>query len=154
MGGKMLLNILVPILIIAFIFILAGCFMFVMRRNKKEIIDRIKCVGDYSDNVLTIDNERYFVQLVKVGSNDDFSINSMNVMQVRYKTGSKLINIAKTELKKIILVYPFNGKLKRYINENEMEFITYKNFFWGMHVCKLSELSEFVKYLRGKHESI
>ena len=73
----------------------------------------------------------------------------MNVMQIRSNTSSKLIRIVKTDLPKIIIVYPCNGKLKRYINENEMEFITYKDYFWGMHVCKLNDLDNLKKYLLG-----
>ena len=151
----MILNILVPILIIvAAVGLLGGIIIFISFRKKKEIIEKIKVFGEYLDNVLTINEKQYYIKIVKVGLNDDFSINSMSVMQIRSNTSSKLIRMVKTDLPKIIIVYPFNGKIKRYINENEMEFIKYCDFFWGMYVCKLNELELLVKHLGDINENI
>ncbi|PKK93076.1 MAG: hypothetical protein CVV61_06520, partial [Tenericutes bacterium HGW-Tenericutes-6] len=46
--------------------------------------------------------------------------------------------------KKIIIIYPSTLVIKRYINENEMEFVKINKSFYDMYVLRAFELDQFL----------
>lgn len=150
MGYELIIVIVVLVLSMGFIIFL----FFNSSKQKKLLVERLNQIGEFKNNILTIKDEKFFVQMIKVNPNEEFTVNSKTIIQVRRGSNSKLIDVNQNEYKKLILVYPFEGKIKRYINENEMEFINYKNFFWNMYVVTLSELENFKKMIEDKQDEL
>ncbi|MDL2292237.1 hypothetical protein LJC17_01390 [Acholeplasma sp. OttesenSCG-928-E16] len=142
---------MIILLIIGGVAVVITIVMLILKqKNNKALISRVKEIGNFENGILTINNIQFYVQFIKVGEKDEFTINSSLIAQKKSYGKSELIRLASTKLPKLIIVYPYNGRIKRYINENEMEFITCRNFFWNMHVCKLSELGSFKSHIEER----
>ena len=148
-----MLNIWIPVTIALAVLVLLVVFFVILKTKKaNEFRSKISSVGKYENNLLEIGDEKFLVVPVKAGTKDEFTVNSKYIIQVKSSSGSRLIEIPDSKYKRIIVVFPYAGRLKRYINENEMEFITYENLFWNMYVCRLGELSALKDFILGIRE--
>jgi hypothetical protein len=80
--------------------------------------------------------------------NHELTINSKVIWEIKDQFKSKLINqerLLASKLPKIVVCYPSQTRIKRYINENELEFVKYNHSFYQMNVVRLSELETLLK---------
>ena len=86
-----------------------------------------------------------------VPTNAELTINSKTMWEVRDSTQSRLYNqthfLASTK-PKIVIVFPTVQKIKRYINENEMEFVSCHKMFYNMYIVKLEEVTHLLEVLK------
>ncbi len=130
------------ILIIGFLFI---------KKKEKERIKSIQAIlskyGNLSGHHYEIGEHHFQVHLFNVTHNAELVINSPTVWEISQGSNRRLIDqsVLKSDTEKIIIVYPNEEPIKRYINENEMVFLTYKSHFHHMRVIRLNELETFLK---------
>lgn len=105
---------------------------------------------EHHHEILEINDQKFQILYYMVPQNAELTINSKIIWEVRTASKSMLINqkhFLSSNHPKIVIVYPTEMKMKRYINENEMEFITYKRMFHNMYVIKPTELEDLLKEL-------
>ncbi|MDY0295288.1 MAG: hypothetical protein RBQ71_05710 [Acholeplasmataceae bacterium] len=98
--------------------------------------------------ILEINDQKYQILYYVVPVNQELTINSKIIWEIRGSGKSLLVNqkhFLSSPYPKIVIVYPTEMKMKRYINENEMEFITYKRMFYNMYVIRPEELEALLK---------
>ena len=89
------------------------------------------------------DTKTYEILFYRVARTHELTINSKYIWEVHMKGRSVLINqinFLKSDYSKLIIIYPLETKIKRYINENEMEFVNYRDEFYNMRLIKEHEL--------------
>ncbi len=114
---------------------------------KEQTFSILNVYGDVISNDKTtlfkINNKTYEIMFFKIAKTHELTINSKYIWEVHMKGRSTLLNqmyFLKSEYPKIIIIYPMETKIKRFINENEMVFIDYKDEFYNMRLVKLNEL--------------
>ena len=94
----------------------------------------------------------YQIMYFHVPIQSELTINSTTMWEIRDKGKSELINqqhfLSSTD-PKIIIIYPSQGVIKRYINENEMEFVKYNKMFYNMYIVRSFELENLLKELNN-----
>ena len=147
--------ILVIILVIVILGIV-GFASFHQKKKSEEIkeitTELLKSYGEFSHehkkNLFKINDKTYQILFFYCATNAELTINSKKIWEVRDASKSNLIDqthFLKTEYPKIVIVYPTTVKIKRYLNENEIEFVSYKKPFYDMYVVRHFELIELLK---------
>lgn len=137
----------------AFILILVAVWFYVGRKKHNEFKEKAYAIlnthGIVSDNgkstFFEFKDKTYEILLYKIAKTHELTINSKYIWEVHMKSRSTLINqmyFLKSELPKIVIIYPMETRIKRFINENEMEFVDYKDEFYNMRLVKLDELDQ------------
>lgn len=82
-----------------------------------------------------------------VPPNQDLTVNSRTVWEIRDASKSRLINqshFLASEKPKLVIIYPSTLIIKRYINENELVFVKYNQPFYNMNLVRHIELEAFL----------
>lgn len=123
-----------------------------LKAYEKKAIDLMSKYGDIRKegqfNFLNIKDKVFQVIFFYLPNHHELTINSKHIWEVKYQFKSKLIQQNKqlsSHTHKLVIVYPSLEKIKRYINENELEFVPYNQTFYDMNVMRLSELEYFLK---------
>lgn len=120
-----------------------------VREETKKLFEEYgKLSMEHHHLIYETNEKKYNILYYYVPSNQELTINSQTIWEVRTSSKSLIINqkhFLSSPYPKIIIVYPTEMRLKRYINENEMEFITYKRMFHNMYVIKPHELEDLLK---------
>ncbi len=91
--------------------------------------------------------EKIEIIFIKVNKSNYLQFNSPTIYQIEGNGKTKLFNYNFSEgLFKLVLVIPGKQKVKKAINENEVEFVTPYTLFNNFRVVRYEELS---KYLGG-----
>jgi hypothetical protein len=141
---------------IPFIFVLVTIFWILhhkkMKEQENDIIDELKKQGSLKLQNGTYffakDQQHYQIIFFYLPINHELTINSKTIWEIRSSGKSKLINQSKIlegSTPKIVIVFPSMVPIKRYINENEMEFVNYQSEFYNMRVLRQSEISRWVE---------
>lgn len=81
-----------------------------------------------------------------VPTQGELTINSRTIWEVRSMTKSILVNqsiFLSSDKPKIVIIHPSTLPIKRYINENELVFVNFNDFFYNMYVVKYHEIEQF-----------
>ena len=118
---------------------------------KNEVIDLLGQQGEVIHNdkqtLFKGKHKTYEVLFYKIGKTHELTVNSPMIWEILTKTNSRLVNqsnFLSSDYEKIIILYPMTSKLRRYINENEMVFVDYRDVFLNMRLVKLSELTRLL----------
>jgi hypothetical protein len=121
---------------------------------KEDAIKTLQKWGQvrYEHHHLVIDlkDESYQILFYHVPANAELTINSKTMWEVKTSGQTSLINqthFLSSSLTKMVIVFPTTLKMKRYINENEMEFIVYNKKFHNMYVIRPHELQTLLEEL-------
>jgi len=109
-----------------------------------------KVSKEHQHTYVTIAGITYQVIYVYVPLRAELTINSTTIWEVRESGKSRLIHqghLLASPKPKIMIIYPASQVIKRYINENEMEFVKYNKMFYNMYVCRYSEVSTLLEEL-------
>ncbi|MCR3906421.1 MAG: hypothetical protein NUK62_05300 [Tenericutes bacterium] len=90
-------------------------------------------------------NHTYLVLFFYVPLNSELTVNSRTVWEIKDVTKSRLIDqsvFLASKMTKIIIIFPTTTTIKRYINENEMEFVKYNKSFYDMYLIRHFELEK------------
>ncbi len=128
------------------------CVIFVMIRQKQkhqlnDIYQMLDQYGHVDGYQYTIHGRTYQLYVVRIAQTKELIINSPTIWEVFGGNGSKLLhqNHLRSDTEKIVIVYPNVTPIKRYINENEMIFISYRDVFHHMRVIRINELESFLQ---------
>ncbi len=152
MPTEIILVIILAIVILSII----GYASFHQKKKSEEIkestIELLKTYGEFSHehkkHLFKINGKTYQILFFYCATNSDLTINSKKIWEVRDASKSNLIDqthFLKTDYPKIVIVYPTTVKIKRYLNENELEFVSYKKPFYDMYVVRHFELDDLLK---------
>ncbi|BCR35807.1 hypothetical protein [Mariniplasma anaerobium] len=139
--------ILIVLAVIIIIFVIFYINFKQKQKIKSETIDILNTYGKtiIKDKSLLfeINHNLYEILFYKIAEKHELTINSKLIWEVHTKTGSQLINqksFLTSDYPKIIILYPIATKIKRFINENEMVFIDFRDSFFDMRLIKLADL--------------
>lgn len=123
-----------------------------MKLFKQKVIYTLSKYGTIKHEkemtLFTDKNRTYQIIFFYLPLNHELTINSKIVWEIKDQFKSKLINQEKlhaTSYPKIVICYPSQTPIKRYINENEMEFVKFNMSFYNMYVVRISELETLLK---------
>lgn len=140
-----------------------GIIAFIMSMKKQKTTQQVqqamrlvlesygKVTQDHHHLMLTLNGVSYQILFYYVPTAAELTINSKIMWEVRDSSQVKLVNQAhflSSPKQKIVIVFPTAGPIKRYINENEMEFVSYQNMFYNMYIVKPYELSHLLEVLK------
>jgi hypothetical protein len=136
--------------------IAAILYLFIKKAEKKMISKTKEMFANYGnfndeDQMLTLNNDAFKVIFYKVPFNAEFTINSPKIWEIRTHSSQKIINttsLLSGSEKKLVVIYPNNSRIKRYINENEMVFVD-DTFFLNMYMVTMDKLEPFLAKLKG-----
>jgi hypothetical protein len=144
------------ILATLFVFMLGVIFYLLYHSKRKNDKEKDLSAILEAHGTLTLENKKllyeineeiYEIIFFYVPFNGELTINSKTMWEVRTGYQTRLIN-QKTQLsssyKKIVVIYPTQQRLKRYINENELVFIHYTDFFYNMYVLSADDLEKLI----------
>ncbi len=107
---------------------------------------------EHQKRIFNLNGKTYQIMYFHVPIQSELTINSTTMWEIRDKGKSELINqqhfLSSTD-PKIIIIYPSQGVIKRYINENEMEFVKYNKMFYNMYIVRSFELENLLKELNN-----
>jgi len=151
----MLPEIIIAILVIVILAVIGFASVHQKKKSeeiKESTIELLKEYGEFShehkQNLLKINDKIYQILFFYVPTHAELTINSKKIWEVRDASKSNLIDqthFLKSNYPKIVVVYPTTVKIKRYLNENELEFVSYKKPFYEMFVVRHFELIELLK---------
>lgn len=143
-------------LIVLFIVIVSVLIKYYENKREQKIVNKtIEIFNKYGKTY--IENKKYYFQYNKrtyelyfqyVAQGKEVSINNETTWQI-YGNPSTLINqdrLAKNNKYKIVIIYPNEERIKRYINESEVEFVDFQ-LTYTYYAILISELEDFVKSL-------
>lgn len=145
------------ILATLFVFLLGFVFYLLyqnkQKTNKQKSLTEIlethgKLTTEDKKIMYKIHDELYEIIFYYVPFNGELTINSKTIWEVRSGYQNRLVNqksLLSSPHKKIIIVYPTQQRLKRFINENELVFINYNDFFYNMYVIAAEDLEKLIK---------
>ncbi len=146
-----------PELIIGAAIVIAISVLFIInnqqnQKTKESAIDILKSHGTITSKDgkiwFEINQEKYEILFYKVQKNHELTINSKYIWEIHKSSGNLLINqngFLFGEHKKLVIIYPLESKIKRFINENEMVFIDESDEFYHMRLIRLNHLEQFLK---------
>jgi len=97
--------------------------------------------------LFTTKNKTYEVLFYRVGLHSELTINSKAIWEIKDASSSRLINqlgFLSGKYPKIVVVFPTTVVVKRYINENELEFVKFNKPFNDMYIVRHFELSSLL----------
>lgn len=117
-------------------------------KNKQKIISILKKYGDLKDTKKNqyqyhYKDETYTLLLWKVPNIGQVTFNSDRIWEVSNFSKPNRINQTKfiqEPFKKMVILYPYSGELKRWRNENELEYIHPDKPIWNMYIIKEEQL--------------
>ena len=122
-----------------------------LKSQKETLIETMKAYGtirhDHHRVLLTLKDETYEVKFFRLHPYQDLCINSRKIWEIRGSGKPRLLDqsaFLAIKHKKIVIIYPSTQTIKRFINENELEFVSYKQSFFDMYVVKHHELDVFL----------
>jgi len=128
-------------------------FFFQSYKNKKmkdHVLSICKAYGVIEERnqkvYLHINETMYEVLFFYVPTQGELTINSRTIWEVRSMTKSNLVNqsiFLSSDKPKIVIIHPSTLPIKRYINENELVFVSFNDFFYNMYVVKYHEIETF-----------
>lgn len=133
---------------LAFLMIILGIINYRKNKQQLEAINAILVAyGELKDDMYTIRGQTFQIHYFRLGYHQELTLNSEIVWEVNHGGKSTLIrqDHLKNDQEKIIIVYPSNEPIKRYINENEMVFVTPSNHFHHKRIIRLSDLENWLK---------
>jgi len=121
----------------------------VVKINTKSLFERYGKLKQENKNLLFITNhETYEVLYFNVSTNSELTINSRTMWEI-ISSGTSRVNdqslFLASKYPKIIIIYPATQVIKRFINENEMEFVKPKDYFYDMRLIREFELETILK---------
>ena len=122
----------------------------IQERTEKTCQKYGELTKEHHHTFLTIDEKKYQVMYVYIPTGAELTINSTTIWEIREHGKSKLLHqghLQQSKTTKIMIVYPATQVIKRYINENEMEFVKYNKMFYNMYVCRHFELDSLLEEL-------
>jgi hypothetical protein len=121
---------------------------------KSKTLETIRTYGEISemDGHLTvkIDHQVYEILYIQVPANAELTINSKNKWDIHQIGKSHIIDQSRrlsSPYPKIVIIYPSTLRIKRYINENEMVFVSYQDKVYDYYLVRLMELDDLLKRL-------
>lgn len=139
-------------IVIVFVF---GFYRLMLHKQKqtvkKETIEMLQKHGEISlkgKQIIFQNNlESYEVLFFRVSPQHELTINSTSIWEIHTSGKSILVNqsaFLSSEIPKIVILYPMKSRVKRYINENELIFIDYRDVFNNMRLIRFHELDTFL----------
>jgi hypothetical protein len=128
-----------------------------MKKAEKKMISETKnmfaqyATFNEEKQMLTINDDTFKVIFYRVPYHAEFTINSPTIWEIRTNAKQKIIHTASLlsgSEKKLVVIYPYNSRIKRYINENEMVFID-DTFFLNMYMITIDQIEPFLASLKG-----
>lgn len=115
----------------------------ILEQSKKELESYGEVEIKDQKLYFTTQKQTYEVLFYRVGLHHELTINSRTMWEVKDASKPRLINqsaFLSSKYPKLIIVFPTNVVIKRYINENELEFVKYNKPFYDMYVMRHFEL--------------
>lgn len=119
------------------------------KTETKVLLNRFGQVSEHGKHITfkTL-KQTYEVLFVFVPVFSELTINSKTKWEI--KTGSRseirdMSHMLSSDHEKLVIVFPTDIKIKRYINENEMVFVEPQDYFYQMHVILKTELENSLK---------
>jgi hypothetical protein len=119
---------------------------------KSNVLSTLESIGTIEHKgkhlLFKKENQTYEVLFYYVPLNSDLTINSRSIWEIRDASKSRLIDqtyYLSSQYQKMVIVYPTSIAIKRYINENELEFVKFNKPFYDMYVIRHFELDEWIK---------
>lgn len=143
-------------LIVLFIIIVSILIKYYENKREQKIVNKtLNILNKYGKTYF--ENKKYYFLYKKrtyelyfqyVAQGKEVSINNETTWQI-YGNPNTLINqdrLAKNNKYKIVIIYPNEEEIKRYINESEVEFVRFQ-LTYTYYVVVYKELEDFVKSL-------
>ncbi len=118
---------------------------------KEEVLTLLKEYGTVSFNgkkiLFSTKKTNYQILFYYVPLFAELTINSKTKWEINKGGTSQLIDqssFLSSDKEKLVIIYPTTVQIKRYINENEMVFISPNNHFYHMHLIFKSELKNIL----------
>ncbi|HOI86104.1 MAG TPA: hypothetical protein PLP48_08505 [Acholeplasmataceae bacterium] len=143
----------------AFLIMLMGYILMLQYQKKiyrkvteytMKILNQYGVRHEHRHVLIDLNHETYQVLLYFVPTHAELTINSKIMWEIKESNKINLVNqshFLSSPYPKIVIVFPTTVRMKRYINENEMEFITYNKKFHNMYVVRPHELETLLKEL-------
>jgi c-di-AMP phosphodiesterase-like protein len=122
----------------------------IIEKAKETLSKYGKLYQDQKMDLIDINSETYQVLFFNVYQNAELTVNSKTVWEIKSQGKPLIINqsgFLSSNYKKIVIIYPSTYKIKRYINENELEFVQYNKPFYNMYLVRYLELIDLLKEL-------
>lgn len=119
--------------------------------TQKTLLKYGELKHEHRYDLLKLEDGTYHILYVYVPQNAELTINSKTIWEIRDASKSKLLNqqhFLSSPYPKIVIVYPASQVIKRYINENELEFVKYNKMFYNIYVIRHFELDSLLKELK------
>ena len=150
-------------IIIIFSLMITGYFIFkwmhqrLKNQKSTEILNILKQYGEVTEHGKNYQFKHASlladIQLFYLPMHSELTINSKTIWEVRMMHKSQLINqsqLTSTQTLKWIIVFPSNQPIKRYINENELEFVKPSDVFYHMQVMHIEGLKSHLEQISKK----
>ena len=122
------------------------------KKLKESVLSLVKAYGEISHHgsktYLTLKNQTYELLFFYVPSQGELTINSRTIWEVRTSSKTNLVNqsiFLSSDKPKIVVIHPSTSVIKRYINENELVFVQFNDFFYNMYVLRHHDLENLLK---------
>ena len=129
--------------------------IFHRKRNAKikhEVLTRLKEKGhllsEHGKQFFHINEKKYELLFFYVPVFAELTINSKTIWEIKDSSNSRLVNqshFLSNPSKKIIIVFPSQIAIKRYINENELVFVKYNEMFNNIYVVRTFEVEKLLE---------
>lgn len=120
------------------------------KKMKEHVFSICKHYGSIDERnqktYLHMNDTIYELLFFYVPTQGELTINSRTIWEVRSMTKSILVNqsiFLSSDKPKIVIIHPSTLPIKRYINENELVFVNFNDFFYNMYVVKYHEIEQF-----------
>lgn len=152
----MFLELLIAATIILFLFYLGLSIQQkkVFNQAKRNAIEMIQTYGEMSTiheyQTVKLNHQIYEIIFLHVPMNAELTINSRNKWDIHAIGKSHIIDQSKrllSQYPKIVIIFPSTLRIKRYINENEMVFVSSSDKVYDFYLVRLMELDDVLKSL-------
>lgn len=132
--------------------------LFQQKKNETKIKENTRLTvqqyGEVSEIhgqlTVKINEEIYSILYIHVPANAELTINSRNKWDIHAIGKSHIIDQTQrlsSPYPKIVIVFPSTLRIKRYINENEMVFVSFSDKVYDFYVVRVLELEDLLKRL-------
>ena len=133
----------IALIAVSVIIIVIGFEVIRQKKTNQRIKNELKKFGSLHNDVLKKNGYLFHVYIINAPKNAEVTINSIINVQVNNGVNNKLYTLKNTKIPRLIIINGNEGRLKRYLNENEMVFITKDDFFWNMYVIRTNQIESF-----------
>lgn len=142
----------------AILIIIYIALMIHQKKNENKIKEKTRSIIQAYGSVtetngqlnLTIHDQIYSIIHIHVPANAELTINSRNKWDIHAIGKSHIIDQThrlSSPYPKIVIIYPSTLRIKRYINENEMVFVSYSDRVYDFYVVRFHEIEDLLKRL-------